>query len=300
MDDADLKEIESFSTDIAQKAGAILLEAFQRPLQVEYKSKDGSDPVTDVDKRSEEFLKTAILERYPGHAILAEEGSMVDSPSAEVTWVLDPLDGTTNFINGLPIFAVSVGVLHRGRPVVGSIFVPSPRNPQGSVFHARSGGGAFQDDLPVQVAQFDRPQRNRIAIFPASWVRAFRLKKGLRRQVGELRSAGSAAYEMAMVSCGVIQYAFFGSPWVWDVAGGITLVTEAQGLALAARKRLSSWEPFEGFFNPQGEGMTPEQLKSHRPAWVFGSPDMARFVTAHITPRNRLEMKLGHWLRRWL
>lgn len=298
MNDVELKELEEFSIDIVRQAGAILLDAFQKPLKIEYKSKNDSDPVTDVDKRSEEFIKTAILERYPGHAILAEEGSMIDARSSDVTWVIDPLDGTVNFINGLPIFGVSVGVLYKGQPVVGSIFVPTVKDSSGSVFHARRGGGAFQDDSPIAVPEFTLPRRGRISIFPDFWIRSLRIKRSLRTQIGELRAAGSTAYEMAMVSCGVIQYAFFGSPWIWDIAAGIVIVTEAHGLALTARKQLSDWRTFEGFQLPQGGEMTLAQLKSHRPAWVFGSPDVARFVTSNITPRSRLEIKAGQLLRR--
>ncbi|MQF68760.1 inositol monophosphatase [SAR202 cluster bacterium AD-804-J14_MRT_500m] len=299
MDDVELQELEQFSIDIAREAGAILLDAFQKPLKIEYKSKNNLDPVTDVDKRSEEFLKEAILQRYPGHAILAEEGSMIDVPSADVTWVIDPLDGTVNFMNGLPIFGVSIGVLYKGHPVVGSIFVPTPKTLKGSVFHARRGGGAFHDDSPIRVPEFTSPQSSRISIFPAFWIRSLRIKNALRSQMGELRAAGSTAYELAMVSCGVIQYAFFGSPWIWDVAAGIIIVTEAQGVALTARKRLSDWGNFDGFHLPEGDRMTLTQLKSYRPAWVFGRSDVARFVTSNITPRGRLEIKMGQWLRRW-
>ena len=300
MNDEQLKEMETFAVGMTRQAGAILLEHFQKPLTIEYKSKDQTNPVTDADKRSEEYLKEAILKEYPDHSMLAEEGSQVDSSSSDFTWVIDPLDGTVNFINGLPIFGVSVGVLQKGQPVLGCIFTPSPGNSKGSVYHARRGGGAFRDDEAIRVSQDYKPRRGRISIFPAFYARFFHLKKGFRGEVGELRSLGSVAYELAMTASGVIQYSLFGSPWVWDVAAGIILVTEAQGVALVRREKQRHWEPFRGFTTPEGDGFGAEELKEWRSSWIFGGGDMTRFVTSHLTPRSRLELMLARWLRRWL
>ena len=102
--DRQLSEMESFAVDITRRAGGILLEQFSKPLVVEYKSKGNTNPVTDADRRSEEFLREAILKEYPDHGVLAEEGSQVDSESSGFIWVLDPLDGTVNYLNGLPVF----------------------------------------------------------------------------------------------------------------------------------------------------------------------------------------------------
>ena len=224
-----LAEMESFAVGITRQAGGILLEQFRKPLIVEYKSKGNTNPVTDADRRSEEFLREAILKEYPEHGVLAEEGSQVDSKSSDFIWVLDPLDGTVNYLNGLPVFGVSVGVLHRGEPVLGCIFTPSPTRSDGSVYHARRGNGAFRDGEAIQVYESDSPQRGKITVFPWSFAALYNQKKGLKGRIGELRSPGSVAYELAMTASGVIQYAIFTSPWVWDVAAGITLVTEAGG-----------------------------------------------------------------------
>ena len=148
--DRQLSEMESFAVRITRQAGGILLEQFGKPLIVEYKSKGNTNPVTDADRRSEEFLREAILKEYPDHGVLAEEGSQVDSKSSGFIWVLDPLDGTVNYLNGLPVFGVSVGVLYKGEPVLGCIFTPSPTRSDGSVYHARRGNGAFQDGEAIR------------------------------------------------------------------------------------------------------------------------------------------------------
>ncbi len=295
-----LAEMERFAVGITRQAGGILLEQFRKPLIVEYKSKGNTNPVTDADRRSEEFLREAILKEYPNHGVLAEEGSQVDAKASDFVWVLDPLDGTVNYLNGLPVFGVSVGALHRGEPVLGCIFTPSPTRSDGSVYHARRGNGAFRDGESIHVYEADSPQRGKITVFPWSFADLYQQKKGLKGRIGELRSPGSVAYELAMTASGVIQYAIFTSPWVWDVAGGITLVTEAGGSALFRQRGGGDWGEFRRFATPEGDGLDAEGLKKWRSSWVFGGTAMARYVTKHLRPRSRLSRKLARMRRRWL
>ena len=146
LEAAQLEEIERRAVEFARKAGEILLGHFRQPLQIEYKSEGRRDPVTQADRESEDWLRSAISEAFPDHGIVGEENPNSEHGSADFVWVLDPLDGTTNFLNGLPVFASSIGVLYRGRPAVAAIFVPGPDG--GSVVHARRGGGAFQGRPP--------------------------------------------------------------------------------------------------------------------------------------------------------
>ncbi len=296
--DRQLSEIESFAIGITRLAGSILLEQFQKPLVVEYKSEGNTNPVTDADRRSEEFLREAILMKYPDHGVLAEEGSQVDSESSDFIWVLDPLDGTVNYLNGLPVFGVSVGVLYRGEPVIGCIFTPSPTRSDGSVYHARKGNGAFRDGEEIQVHEADSPQRGKITVFPWSFAALYNQQKGLKGRIGELRSPGSVAYELAMTASGVIQYSIFTSPWVWDVAAGITLVTEAGGAALYRQGHRGNWGDFRRFATPEGTDLDAEGLKKWRASWVFGGTQMTRYVTEHLKPRSRLSLKMTRLRRR--
>lgn len=294
-----LAEMESFAVGITRQAGGILLEQFRKPLVVEYKSKGNTNPVTDADRSSEEFLREAILKEYPEHGVLAEEGSQVDSKSSDFIWVLDPLDGTVNYLNGLPVFGVSVGVLYRGEPVLGCIFTPSPTRSDGSVYHARRGNGAFQDGEAIRVHVADSPQRGKITVFPWSFAALYNQKKGLKGRIGELRSPGSVAYELAMTASGVIQYAIFTSPWVWDVAAGITLVTEAGGVALYRQRDGKDWDTFRKFTTSEGAEPDAEGLKKWRSSWVFGGTEVARYVTDHLKPRSRLSLRMARLRRRW-
>ena len=130
-----LEEIEVFSVQIAREAGHILLDHFNKPLEVSYKGKNDTDPVTEADRSSDVYLKQAIKGKYPEHNIVSEEGGISSQSSSPFTWVLDPLDGTANFINGLPFFAVSVGVLWKNQPVIGSIYFPASHETTEGVYH---------------------------------------------------------------------------------------------------------------------------------------------------------------------
>ena len=125
--DADaLRDIEEQTVELAWRAGAVLLEHFQTPLHVEYKGRRaGSAPVTEADRRVEALLQEELARRFPDHAVVGEEGAGKGSAASSLTWALDPLDGTMNFLNGLPVYASSIGLLEEGRPVVGAVFIPS-------------------------------------------------------------------------------------------------------------------------------------------------------------------------------
>jgi fructose-1,6-bisphosphatase/inositol monophosphatase family enzyme len=138
---AELAELERVAVELTREAGDIALRALREPPQVEYKDDKRTDPVTLTDRAIEEFLATGLRERYPGHGLLGEEGSD-EALEAEYLWVADPLDGTANFANGLPLFAVSLALLHHGAPVVGCLFIPIGPGGRAGVLYAARGRGA--------------------------------------------------------------------------------------------------------------------------------------------------------------
>ena len=125
-----LKEAEDCAVRLVREAGGLLMERFQRPMAIEYKDKEGwRDPVTEADRTAETFLSNELSARFPEHGFVGEEGEGRAAGEGGLTWVVDPLDGTTNFANGLPSFCCSIGLLEHGEPVVGAIFLPWPDTP---------------------------------------------------------------------------------------------------------------------------------------------------------------------------
>ncbi len=317
-DEALLAEIERHAVEIARGAGEILGKYFGRgkALDVEYKDKREQDPVTAADKESQEFLRKAILQKFPEHGVLGEEEDAQDKekgkdsppePAPDFLWVLDPLDGTKNFLNGLPVYACSIGVLHRGAPLAGALYLPWPSNGGGAVFHARRGGGAFMDDAPISVFESDEPKDNRLIALPGFFQTMFGFRKPMRGKVGELRMSGSIAYELALTASGVLQYSVTTGPHLWDVAGGALLVMEAGGLVMRGHrtkemlglKNGMRWEPMESFV-PQWESgkTTMRDLRRWRATMISGSPGVVRYVTSNLKTRLMLRRRLTRTAQR--
>jgi myo-inositol-1(or 4)-monophosphatase len=286
IDDALLAEIEAHAIAIAGQAGRILHEQFRRPLEVQFKGKKNSDPVTTADRLSDEYLKGAIKEKFPSHSIVSEEGGKLSESDSPFVWVLDPLDGTANYINGLPLYAVSVGVLWKRQPVAGSIYVPVSQHGAEGVYHGRLGRGAFFNNEKIEVNL--KPTGRPLSEIPVQLGGRFRLSGKSRKEPYEARNLGSIALELALAAGGVFQWALFGSPKLWDAAAGVLLVKEAGGLSFIRRPRGKDWLVLERFQAEQEKDS--ETLESLR-AWSFpllvGAPEAARNVSRDIrVPRN--------------
>jgi len=217
----------------AARAGARVLAGFA-PGELTVEAKKSFDYVTQADRLAQEAVLGVIRRRHPDHHILAEESADRAFAAKEqegVLWVVDPLDGTTNFIHGFPHYAVSVAALEHGRLAAG-VVLDVTRNEE---FYARAGGGAWLGDQPLAVSPPGRPERALLLTgFP------FRDKDRLERylelfaeifgQVSGVRRAGAAALDLAYVAAGRAEGFWELGLAPWDTAAGILLVREAGGM----------------------------------------------------------------------
>ena len=304
------KEIELAAVEMARGAGEILAGRFGRKLSIEYKDKDQRDPVTDADTTCQDYLSREIGRKFPDHGILGEEGEGQEGgsegdapdegpPSPDFLWVLDPLDGTTNFLNGLPVYASSIGVLYRGWPVAAAVYVPWPNPSGGFVLHCRKGGGCFADDDPVSVYESDEPVANRLTGLPGSFLQIAQFNSKLRAKAGEMRTTGSIAYELAMTACGVLQYSIFGAPRMWDMAGGALAVIEAKGTVMTKFRGERQWHPLQSLV-PTWETKPPglKELRKWAAPLVAGNRQVAPMIAANIRPKFRPLARLRRMSRR--
>jgi myo-inositol-1(or 4)-monophosphatase len=213
---------------IAADAGALLLGGLGQTLAVDHKGE--VDLVTEYDRRSEALIVERLLARFPGCAVRAEESGVHGDPSAESIWLIDPLDGTTNFSRGHPVFAVSLGLVVGGEPVAGVIAAPA----LGFTVWARRGGGAFCDGARIRVSTTARlasgfvasgfPYDRRTAVDDNTREYAAFVKRALG-----LRRCGAAAVDLALVARGVYDGYFEPRLAPWDLAAGAAIVAEAGG-----------------------------------------------------------------------
>lgn len=218
----------NFAIETAQQAGQILLEKFGRKIQI---SKKGEiDLVTEADLASEKAIIERIKSHYPKHSILAEEsGESSTDNQSEWKWIIDPLDGTTNFAHGYPCWCVNIALEHNGEIVVGVTFDPT----RDELFAAEKGNGATLNNKPIRVSETEKLSEALIVTgFPydfkgkdnfAQHLNDFLLKsRGVRRD-------GSAAIDMAYVACGRFDGFWEEGLHAWDVAAGVLLIEEAGG-----------------------------------------------------------------------
>lgn len=308
-DNSTLVEIENHAVEIARAAGAILARHFANvaALNVEFKDEKELDPVTNADNEVQDYLKEAITRRFPKHGILGEEDKEDESVAPDFVWVLDPLDGTKNFLSGLPLYASSIGVIYRGVPIVGAVFLPWPKDSGGIVLHARKGGGAFADAEPMFVSKDTEPKGNRLVTLPGGFGGMFKIGKPLHGKVGEVRMTGSIAYELSMVAKGVTQYTITTAPLLWDAAGGAMLVLEAGGQVLVGERRKGiygltnamRWTPLKSFFPSWRSGRTTmSEIRKWRKPMFLGNAEVLTYVTSNINSRYSLRRKAIRWVKR--
>ncbi len=219
----------------AQAGGEALLTMAQRRETLRIEAKAESDFVTAADRAAEEKIVSHILTAFPGHHILAEEQAYT-APERQtaapetVQWIIDPLDGTTNYIHGVPNFAISIAAKQNDEVVAGAVWDPVRRE----LFTATAGGGAFLNGSPIHVSQSARLRDSLIATgFPfrvrhllPSYLRMFQEFMNAAR---DIRRIGSAALDLAYVAAGRFDGYWEYSLSPWDFAAGILLVREAGG-----------------------------------------------------------------------
>jgi myo-inositol-1(or 4)-monophosphatase len=219
----------AFAVDAARAAGALLMDRYERIEQVDHKS--AKDVVTEVDHLSERLVIDAIRSRFPADAILAEESgahARRDGSTATAargrTWVIDPLDGTVNYANGIPFFCVSLALVVDGTPVIGVVVDPA----RDEFFAARAGAPATLDGEVVTVSDKERLDDFVIALALGGRRVASRVR-AVRKRIRVSRSMGAAALSLAYVSNGRFD-AFVQSAGlsVWDVAAA-GLIAERAG-----------------------------------------------------------------------
>jgi myo-inositol-1(or 4)-monophosphatase len=216
--------------EAVMRAGEVQMAHFGRDVQIE--KKGAIDLVTQIDLDVERAFRTMIAERFPDHAVLGEEFSDAAQRQEvpEFCWVFDPLDGTTNYAHGLPIFCSSLALEIRGEPVVAAVFDPTRRE----LFTAAAGQGAWLNGAPLRVSRAE-------TLIDSLLVTGFhygvqkdpeevlQLFEAFIRRARAVRRLGSAALDLCYVGCGRLDGFWEKKLQPWDIAGGALIVKEAGG-----------------------------------------------------------------------
>jgi len=215
----------------ARRAGSIIIRAALGGTALEVRAKKANDFVTQVDRAAEQAVIDVVRSAYPSHAILAEESGRLEGGDTEYCWIVDPLDGTTNFIHGFPQYCVSVAVQHRGATEHAVVYDPA----KNELFTASRGRGAFLNDRRIRVSRCRRLEDALVGTgFPFKELSRIdpylrQLRKLMTGSAG-VRRAGAAALDLAYVAAGRLDAFWEMGLSAWDMAAGALLIQEAGGL----------------------------------------------------------------------
>ncbi len=214
----------------ARRAGDVIVRYVDRLDTLTIRTKEHNDFVSEVDKQAEDEIIQAIRAAYPDHAILGEESGSLQGRSAEYTWIIDPLDGTTNFLHGFPVFSVSIAVKHRDKLEHGVVYDPL-RN---ELFTASRGGGAQLNNRRIRCSNLRTLEGALIGTgFPfrenQNLDLYLKMFAAMAKKTAGIRRAGSAALDLAYVAAGRMDGFWELGLKEWDIAAGVLMIQEAGG-----------------------------------------------------------------------
>ncbi len=216
-----------FLKELSQQAGEILKEGFGKKHQVEYKGP--IDLVTEIDRKSEDFIVSSILKAFPDHMVVAEEGGLTEGQKDNL-WYIDPVDGTSNYAHSLPIFCVSIAYASKGKMKLAVAYDPM----RDELFAAEKGKGAWMNGDPIHVSDVDELTKSMLVTgFPYEMdQKENNIEYFIHfvRKAHTVRRLGSAVLDQTYVAMGRLDGYWESGLSPWDIAGGTLIIEEAGGV----------------------------------------------------------------------
>ncbi len=227
----------------AMKAGRSLVRDFGEVQNLQVSLKGPGDYVSQADRKAEEIIYNELSRARSGYSFLMEEGGKVDGDDGQHRWIIDPLDGTTNFLHGIPLWAISIGLERQGQLVAGLIFNPVVDE----LYTAERGGGAFLNDRRMRVAARSKLVDTVVGtgiphLGRGNHARSMADVRNVMAETAGIRRFGSAALDLAYVAAGRMDGFWEDALAPWDIAAGILMVREAGGFATDRNGRNDMFE----------------------------------------------------------
>lgn len=214
------------ATAAAKESGKLFKQFFGKPKTVSMKNGNPRDQVTEVDLKIERQIRAKIKKNFPTHKIIGEEYGKSEILKNDFIWIIDPIDGTNNFIQGIPLCCISIALWQNERPVVAVIYDPIT----GQMFTAAKGKGTFLNGKRISASNVAKVEQGLGGLgWSQNLEKAKKMFSGLIPFARKLRALGTHALQLAYVAAGIYDYYIINEVNIWDVAAGILLITEAGG-----------------------------------------------------------------------
>ncbi len=214
------------ATKAALQSGKIFKASFGKPKKISIKNNDFRNSVTDVDLTIERQLRATLQKAFPKTKIIGEELGSASVLKADWVWIIDPIDGTNNFISGIPLCCISIALWHKGQPMAAVLYNPVANQ----LFSASRGKGAFLNGKKIAVTKVKDLRHSFGGLgWSLKTSEAVKMFNTMITKARKVRALGTTALQLAYVACGIYDYYVVNDMHIWDVAGGILLIEEAGG-----------------------------------------------------------------------
>ena len=266
------------------------LNLIKKSENIDYKIEDkniiaGDNPVTEIDLKTQNLIISKIHNKFPNHAILGEEGESSKTIKSDYLWIIDPIDGTKNFINALPLYCVSIAVMFQGNIIAGAIGLPWKNN---FIISAYEGSGLQSTSPKRYMEENSKPSAGLITFAPTYFQRSYGIKRNFLQSSGEIRNLGSTAAELALGANGDAQLSLSGYAFTWDFAAAWILVKESNKKIFFGNLKDNKWEdinPWKKYYN---NGLYElDKLKNWRGKFMACKREHAEFLLNNIKPNGR-------------
>ncbi|MBI5045403.1 MAG: inositol monophosphatase [Candidatus Niyogibacteria bacterium] len=224
-----MNDFYKFTVDLTKKAGEFLKELYHLDFVVSHKGDDIRDVVTDADIKISHFISSAIKKQFPDHAIYSEEGTDIFVKKTKYVWSIDPIDGTSNFSRHIPHFAICVGLMENGVPVIGAVYNPITDE----LFSFQKGGGAFLNGQKIRISLETDLKKSFVLLHVGrdpkirDW--GIGLYKKLLGEVKKINNFASSSLDICFVAAGRAELAVYGTLTTMDISSAIGILEEAGG-----------------------------------------------------------------------
>lgn len=258
----------------------------------------GDNPVTQIDLNSQDLIVRKIKSNFPDHEILGEEGKEEKKVKSNFLWIIDPIDGTKNFINQIPLFCVSIAIMYKDEIIGGAVGLPWENN---SVIYAFKGKGITSNFLQKNTQKIQEyPVPGILSFAPTYFNLSYVIKNEFYKKSGELRNLGSAAAEIALVANGNAQLALSGYAFCWDFAAAWILIKESKKSIFWGNMNKNIWEdvnPWKKYFSDGFYDL--EKLKKWRGKFFASNKEIENFILKNTKPNGRQSKNIIRRLKRY-
>ena len=285
MDKSLIKKLKNALQEASNAASEFVIKNFEGDFDVFNKGIiEGENLVTSIDKKSQEIVYKVMIKHFPDHVLLGEEESNYNSKIAkDWMWIVDPIDGTTNYVNKLPIFAISIAILYKGTPVASSITIPSIKDKK-TIMFAIKGQGTWINDKKININNsFELPKKGILSGNPKWLKNKFMLSDKLIGNLGEIRNLGSTCYELFLVANNQMQYTISGYANSWDFAAGILLIKEAGGSVMKYSEEENRFINFQGWSKGYlNDKDTYSSIQNWKGLILSGNKKIVKYISNNI------------------